>query len=42
MLYLEFTKGLGPRGGMVLMQRFWGLRLLEGEDMAEHLNKLWE
>ena len=25
-------------GRMVLMQRLWGLRMLEGDDMAQHLN----
>jgi len=27
---------------MVLIERLWALRLLEGEDIAEHLNKFWE
>jgi len=27
---------------MVLMQRLWALRMVEGDDMAEHLNKFRE
>ena len=27
---------------MVLIQRLWALRMLEGEDMAEHLNSFRE
>lgn len=26
-------------GHMVLMQRLWALRMLQGDNMAEHLNK---
>ena len=29
-------------GRMVLMQRLWGLRMLEGDDMAQHLNHFRE
>ena len=34
--------GIGASGRMVLLQRLWALRMLEGEDMAEHLNKFRE
>jgi len=34
--------GIGASGGMVLMQRLWALRMMEGDDMAEHLNKFRE
>jgi len=35
-------QGIGASGCMVLMQRLWVLRMIEGEDMAEHLNKFRE
>ena len=35
-------QGIGATGRMVLMQRLWALRLVEGEDMAEHLNRFRE
>ena len=34
----EVHQGIGMNGRMVLMQRLWGLRMSEGEDMAQHLN----
>ena len=34
----EVHQGIGMNGRMVLMQRLWGLRMLEGDDMAQHLN----
>jgi len=35
-------QGIGASGRMVLQQRLWGLRMVEGEDMAEHLNNFRE
>ena len=35
-------QGSGSSGRMVLMQRLWVLRMVEGEDMAEHLNRFRE
>ena len=35
-------QGIGASGRMVLMQRLWALRMVEGDDMAEHLNKFKE
>jgi len=35
-------QGIGASGRMVLQQRLWGLRMVEEEDMAEHLNKFRE
>jgi len=35
-------QGIGASGRMVLMQRLWALRMVEGDDMAEHLNKFRE
>jgi len=35
-------QGIGASGRMVLIQRLWALRLLEGEDMGEHLNRFRE
>ena len=35
-------QGIGATGRMVLMQRLWALRMVEGDDMAEHLNKFKE
>jgi len=32
-------QGIGASGRMVLLQRLWTLRVVEGEDMAEHLNR---
>ena len=34
----EVHNGIGMNGRMVLMQRLWGLRMSEGDDMAQHLN----
>ena len=34
----EVHQGIGMNGRLVLMQRLWGLRMSEGEDMAQHLN----
>ena len=34
----EVHQGIGMNGRMVLMQCLWGLRMYEGEDMAQHLN----
>jgi len=34
--------GIRASGRMVLMQRLWALRMVEGDDMAEHLNKFRE
>ena len=33
---------IGACGRMVLIQRLWGLRMVEGKDMVEHLNKFRE
>jgi len=38
----EVHQGIGMNGRMVLMQRLWGLRMAEGEDMAQHLNQFRE
>jgi len=35
-------QGIGASGRMVLMQRLWALRMVEGDDMAQHLNKFRE
>jgi len=35
-------QGIGASGRMVLIQRLWALRLLEGENMAEHRNRFRE
>ena len=35
-------QGIGASGKMVLIQRLWALRMVEGEDMAEHLNRFRE
>lgn len=34
----EVHQRIGMNGRMVLMQRLWGLRMVEGDDMAQHLN----
>lgn len=34
----EVHQGMGMNGRMVLMQLLWGLRMLEGDGMAQHLN----
>ena len=34
----EVHQGIEMNGTMVLMQRLWGLRMLEGDNMAQHLN----
>ena len=34
----EVHQGIGINGRMVLLQRLWGLRMVEGDDMAQHLN----
>jgi len=38
----EVHQGIGMNGRMVLMQRLWGLRMSEEEDMAQHLNEFRE
>ena len=38
----EVHQGIGMNGKMVLMQRLWGLKMVEGEDMAKHLNQCRE
>jgi len=38
----EVHQGIGMNGRMVLMQRLWGLRMSEGDDMAQHLNAFRE
>ena len=38
----EVHQGIGMNGRMLLMQRMWGLRMSEGEDMAQHLNQFRE
>jgi len=38
----EVQQGIGMNGRIVLMQRLWGLRMSEGEDMAQHLNQFRE
>ena len=35
-------QGIGASGRMVLLQRLWALRMVEGEDMSEHLNRFRE
>ena len=35
-------QGIGASGRMVIMQRLWALRMVEGQDMAEHLNRFRE
>jgi len=35
-------QGIGASGRMVIMQRLWALRMLEGGDMAENLNRFRE
>ena len=35
-------QGIGANGRMVLRQRLWGLRMVEGDNMAAHLNKFRE
>ena len=37
-----FHQGIGASGRMVLIQRLWALRMVDGEDMAEHLNRFRE
>ena len=34
----EVHQGIGINRRMVLMQRLWDLRMIEGDDMAQHLN----
>lgn len=38
----EVHQGIAMNGRMVLMQRLWGLRMIEGDDMAQHLNQFRE
>ena len=38
----EVHQGIGTNGRMVLMQRLWGLKMSEGQDMAQHLNQFRE
>jgi len=35
-------QGIGASGRMVTMQRLWALKMVEGEDMADHLNRFRE
>ena len=35
-------QGIGASGRMVLMQRLWALGIVEGDDMAQHLNQFRE
>jgi len=35
-------QGIGASSHMVLMPRLWALRIVEGDDMADHLNKFRE
>jgi len=41
-LLRDVHQGIGTSGRMVLMQRLWGLKIVEGQDMAEHLNQFRE
>ena len=38
----EVHQGIEMNGKMVLMQRLWGLKMMEGDDMAKHLNQFRE
>ena len=38
----EVHQVIGTNGRMVLMQRLWGLKMSEGQDMAQHLNQFRE
>jgi len=38
----EVHQEIGMNGQMVLMQRLWALKMAEGHDMAQHLNKFRE
>ena len=38
----EVHQGIGTNGRIVLLQRLWALKMLEGEDMAQHLNQFCE
>jgi len=38
----EVHQGIGTNGRMVLMQPLWALKLLEGHNMAQHLNQFRE
>jgi len=38
----EIHQGIGLNGRMVLMQHLWVLKLVEGHDMAQHLNQFRE
>ena len=38
----EVHQGIGMNGRMVLMQRLWSLKMVEGDDMAQHLNHFRE
>lgn len=35
----DIHQGIGTNGRMVLMQRLWALKMLEGQDMAQYLNQ---
>ena len=35
-------QGIGSNGRMILMQRLWGLHLMEGQEMSAHLNSFKE
>jgi len=34
----EVQQGIGTNGRMILMSRLWGLKMAEGQDLAQHLN----
>ena len=38
----EVHQGIGTNGRMILMQRLWALKMSEGQDMSEHLNRFGE
>jgi len=38
----EVHQGIGMNGRMILMQRLWGLKMTEADDMAQHLNQFRE
>ena len=38
----EVHQGIGTNGRMILMQRLWALKMAEGQDMSEHLNRFRE
>jgi len=38
----KVNQGIGSNGGLILIQRLWGLHLKEGQDMSVHLNSFKE